>query len=352
MTLDELKHVAVLSPSIFGWYYNEGRDRVVQKLHEIDKCIKKDGRVKTTDYFAIVKMTFGQLCCALDFGLINNKQFLGLTSMLDKLNLDKCEDSFQKIVNINAITNVSLREITMDVDDWREELKSSMNDNRLCIFAREKVKEGIDNASDASLEEKRIASAKRRMADLCNEYIDNDVDVVFKMPEHLGAITSEVGNEYGNIITCAIHAPSEVFCFYNFQSARRRIRLNKLVELNAPDVIIYNERRMWSDMAIFCAIAAGVINNDLEWNDTLELFDKFLEKRKNCIVETDEEAAEKRESLMNACLDIQLFVESALDKFGVQDFRETNKELEEIMEKQRKEFEAKVDRKMEKDGYK
>lgn len=322
MYLSEAKYYAVLNPTVYHWVYYVGENEIAAQIEHALAEGEGGNKVSTKIIFDIGVATFGGVCLLADYGLINHVQLMKLVDKIDDTIKHKDQTGFEKICdmykNVNTIIKTADQGAEGFIKNFKDQATTIIGD-ALGTLDKKRFEKLVDKHVGKT-EDENNAWFKEILNDyvkeLCKLYIDENENVRFVSPQHLKEITERLAgnNERANEVVVAVGTPGEAYGWYKHKAMERRTRLHKLVATgDMIDVVVCNERRMWSDAAVLWAISAGVQKGKLDWEGATDIMKKFIELR-------EQFTAASMDDLGARAMELQLFVEDKLNRFDETDY--------------------------------
>lgn len=200
-------------------------------------------------------IVIGSIAVLKEHNLITLKEVLMLIDKLDTIMINQDIDellNYSKDIYQLAKAVFSIQ----DVNDLRENLQK---DKKRYKRLKKQISENDEEIFNCF-----IAGVKDTLKKTLNTY-DLNYDIRFKSPEYDSLIDEKnIGEDSKDILSCIFLTPEETLLYLEEVTETRKQRLNKLKKLNAPDIILENENRLFMKYKTLLNACEQYINKKME----------------------------------------------------------------------------------------
>lgn len=319
MTLHEIASYALLKPEIYGWNYYTPFEELQENYSKEKTREQKDNKKQ---YAAMMDhiycSAFGTLTWLLFDESINNKQYMSLVHRMEAY--AKAGNSLRLVEFYKTADDLLDPGFGNETEEVRNSLMRIMKKMNLSFLESMMMKKALRAADDEKVWHISDVLKEKAVQQFIKTNTDGDNEYRFRSPRYYKEATEKLGQVWGKEATCIIGTPYEAYSYYKHRQDIHKERYEKVVSINAPDVIIKNEKRLYHESFVPYALSALYQKKELNPEDVIDsmnrftsLLDRSNEKAKDNGIKLDEyvENLRKRvEALDSKDSEEELFLEN------------------------------------------
>lgn len=266
----ELANYAILKPEVFGWYYYMPKETIstyIEKLRS-EKVPAHKASLKLVN--VVSKASFGAICWLLYEESITNMQFMNLVNKLEKLNPIQLTEFYN---TLESLVRMDDRNYTTDI---KADLVKGIGQG-LDKSTAKKVKKALKAADDEQVWNIVKKLKDTASSEFASNNADSSSDIRFHAPDSYKAASKELDELPARIAAILTDTPSVAMEYFGRNDKLRAERVKQLEEMGAPDVILYNEQKLWRENRVSYLLASLVKSKMIGAADVRSALKEYFE---------------------------------------------------------------------------